>query len=775
MERPVLLGSIFFIIGILLARFTATSLALWLMLDAVSFFMAVFCFLYKNNALNGAASFFLISCLILTGAFWYSLGRYPEGFYQEYEGMVVNGEGIVSSYPNTNEYGMTCLIKVERIMLQNKNLRNIQRVLLKTGKEMEQSLFPGDKIIFRGEICRAPESRNPGQFNYREYLANQEIFYQVNCKNGEVKLAEKGQGIKTLAAKGRMRIVRHITNLLPPRERGLILGVLFGDTKMIEEEEWEAYKRAGVVHLFAVSGLHIGIVLGIIWFLLSFFQPKPLLRLMIGGIVIIGYGFMVGWSSSILRASLMALLGLLALTVGRKNDIYNSMGTAAWIILLLYPGELFQVGFQLSFLTTAGIVYLTPWLAKQGCGKWLSPTLAAQLVSAPLSAYHFNQISLIAPLANIFAVALSGIATMLTFIAACLCLFLPLIATPFFLVAGSIMFIVSEVIIWCAKLEWAGMIVASPSPSLLVCIYVLILVLPVLSRYRYIIREIPQKIKIVVACLLTVTILFTCWPTPKAMEVVFLDVGQGDSIFVRTPGGRTVLVDGGGTPGSSYSVGKKIVRPFLYHYGVHKIDYMVMSHNHVDHSEGLLEILPFFKVGAFFMATGEENNAMEQNISALCRAKKIPVRELLAGQKFQLEKDVFLEVLHPAKEDMATGNNHSLVLKLSYRDSSWLLTGDVEKEALAELLQQEANLQAAVLKIPHHGSQTSLVPEFYQQVQPRAVVISVGENRFGQPHPEVKEYFCKRGVPVYLTKERGAVITRSDGQKIIITTQLPSD
>lgn len=774
MDRPLLLGSIFFITGILLARFTTTYIMFWLILDAVSFLAALCCFWYKNKATKEMVSFFLLLSLILTGAFWYSLGRYPQGLYQEYEGIMVSGEGVISSYPKESEYGMSCLINVETVTMQSKGLPNIQRVLLKGRKETEQSLFPGDRIRFKGELVIPPESRNPGEFNYRAYLANQEIYYQVNCKNGQVELVEEGQGIKALAARGRTQIAQHLTNILPQRERGLILGMLFGDTQAIEEEEWDAYKRAGVVHLFAVSGLHVVIALGIIWFLLSFFQPKPLFRLMIGAFVIVVYGFMVGWSSSISRASIMALLGLLALTVGRKNDIYNSMGAAAWIILLFCPGELFQAGFQLSFVTTAGIVYLTPWLEKLGCGKVLSPTLAAQLVSIPISAYLFNQISVIAPFANIIAVALSGIVTIIAFIAAFSTLFLPIIATPLFLAAGSIMFLVSELVIWCAKLEWAGIIVESPSPALLVCLYCLILVLPVCARYRYIIREIPRKIKIVVACLLTVTILFTCWPAKREMEVVFLDVGQGDSIFIRTPGGRTILVDGGGTPSSSYSVGKKVVRPFLHHCGVNKIDLLIMSHNHVDHSEGLLEILPYFKVGAFLMPSREKDNEIEKELIAQCYKQKIPVRELTDGQSFQLEKNVFLEVLHPVKGDTATGNNHSLVLKLSYRDSSWLLTGDAEQEVLEELLQQAKDVQTTVLKIPHHGSSTSFVPDFYQQVQPHAVIISVGENRFGQPHPDVIEYFSKRGVPVYLTRERGAVITRSDGQKLNIKTQLPS-
>jgi competence protein ComEC len=775
MRRPVLWGSILFIMGILTARFLGTWITLWLVLAGASFFAALFVCVAKNRIplqREQSISLFLAISLLFLGAFWFSLSCYPEKFREAYTGLPVQGEGVIVSYPQENEWGTSCFVRVKETNLGKKNFANGQKALLKFKPETSQSYFPGDRIRFKGEITLPSEARNPGEFNYREYLARQEVFLLVNCYQGKVELGEKGQGIQTWTAKGRKQVVQHLKRILPQRERGLLLGILFGDTKTMVEEEWEAYQRAGVVHLFAVSGLHVGIVLGLIWFLLSFFKPKPLLRLVLGAVVLTGYGFMVGWSASILRASLMALLGLLALSVGRKNDLYNSLGAAAWIILILYPGELFQVGFQLSFLTTLGIIYLTPWLERKGCGKLLAVPLAASMASTPILAYHFNQISLIAPLVNIVAVAVTGFAAVLSFLGALLTWVWPLLATPFFYTAGVIMFMLSELVIGCAGLKWAGINIASPSPAIIICLYLFMAVLPFLAYSRYIIREIPMKTKAIVASLLVFFILFTCWPASGKMEVIFLDVGQGDSILLRTPRGKTALIDGGGTPGSTFSVGKKVVRPVLCHYGVNKIELMMMSHYHLDHSEGLLEIMPYFQVKAFFQSSHEQDNEIEKRIMDLCAREKITLTELTAGQGIYLEPDVFLEVLHPTKEDVFTGNNHSLVVKVKYKDCTWLLTGDVEKEALEEMLARGVNLQADILKIPHHGSITSFVPLFYEKVNPQAVIISVGENRFNQPHPEVVAYFTKRGVPIYITRDKGAVMTKSNGQKIVLTTFL---
>jgi len=776
MRRPVLCGCILFIAGILIARFVRMSTTLWLVAAGASFFAALlFVLLWKQeySALKAKSlSVSLALAILFLGAFWYSFSRYPESFSEKYVGLSVQGVGVVTSYPKENEYGMWCYLRVEEIRAGAKGLANISKVLLKTSYDSELMVFPGDTVIFTGVLSLPAEARNPGEFNYREYLAHQEVFLIVNSYQGEVKVAEKGQGIQTLAARGRVQVVQHLQKILPERERGLILGMLFGDTQLMAEEEYAAYKRTGVVHLFAVSGLHVGMILGLVWFLLSFFNLKPLLRLLIGAFVLTEYGFMVGWSASIIRATVMALLGLLALTIGRKNDLYNSIGAAAWIVLLLHPGELFQVGFQLSFITTIGIVYLTPWLEKKGCSKILAVPLVATMSSSPILAYHFCQISLISPLANILAVAVSSVATTLSFLGAFFTWFSPVLATPFFLTAGFMMYLLSELLIWCAEIKWAGLNVARPPFPLILLWYSFLAALPVLSYARYLIREIPFKLKAVVASLFLLTALFVCWPASREMEVIFLDVGQGDSILLFTPTGKTVLIDGGGTPSSSFSVGKNIVTPVLSYYGVNKIDLMLMSHHHFDHSEGLSEIIPDFQVGAFLQPPSEENNEIEKMIKELCQLKKTPLKEVASGQRIILEQDVFLEVLYPSQEDDFRGNNRSLVLRLIYQGSSWLLTGDIENEAIEKLLARGVDLRADILKIPHHGSLTSFHPQFYEKVNPQAVVISVGKNNFNQPHPEVKKYFLQKGISVYITRDRGAILTKSNGQKIILKTFL---
>jgi len=768
MRRNLLLIACFFCLGIVINRHCQFSVTVWLVLAGAAFLVNILFFFFRGKIQPAA---FLL-CVVLAGAFWYGLSRYPENLHCDMAGQTVEGEGIILTYPRAGEYNVTYTVDVRNLTCRDRSLAGVEKLLLKVKSSGELTCFPGDNVSFRGELSLPGGSRNPGEFNYREYLANRQTFYEVTCSRDDLRVLEEGKGIRALAARGRETVVRELDKILPPKEKGLLLGLLFGDTSGIPEEDWEGYRRAGVLHLFAVSGLHVAFVLGFVWFFLSFLCPAPLWRLLCGIPVLIGYYFLVGWTASIVRASLMAFLGLLALLLGRKQDIYTSLALAALVIVIISPGELFQAGFQLSFTAVAGIVYLTPHLEKRGLGKVFSVALAAQFATLPLSALYFNQVSLAAPFLNIIAVTLSGFVTVLA-LAGCLLVWsVPFLAEPLFLTGGSVMYLFSRVILRAAEPDWAALTVASPPLYIVVLYYALLLLMPFLPRWRPLLNRLPGKLKLTAGLLLLLGLVVSCWPQQSRMEVVFLDVGQGDSIFIKTPGGYTVLLDGGGTPGSSYAVGKKVVKPYLQRRGLDKIDIMIMSHHHLDHSEGLLEIIPDFSIGAFLLSPEGTDNEIQREIGRLCRGKNIPIRELTARQRIRLDDQVYLDVLHPAKGDKSMGNNHSLVLQVVYKEAKWLLTGDIEQEAIEDIMSHHFCLSSDVLKLPHHGSVSSYSPEFYEKVKPRAVVASVGFNLFNQPHPRVVEYFKGRKIPFYATRENGAVITQSDGSSVWIWTML---
>lgn len=778
--RKLFILTLSFAAGICLAEICAFPLAGWLLLALVSLTLVVFSILagYKSTI-------FLLAGFTIAGAFWYSLDQLPGSLNQEWVGQDVAGTGLILTYPRVSGDYVSCIVRVEgleipELVITGRELPDhqltarqgsgVEKLLLRLPLPPEdEELLPGMKINFRGSLVLPRESRNPGEFDYRIYLARQGVFFQL--KGREFDLAGDEEGFRVKIARFRQKIAEQLPKVLPPRESALLMGLLFGDTGGMKAGEWEGYQRAGVVHLFAVSGFHVSLVLGVAWFFLSYLRLGPAVRLVWGSGLLLSYVFLVGWSPSIVRASVMAVTGMSALVVGKKKDFYTSLSLAALFILVSNPGQLFTAGFQLSFAATWGLVYLTPRLENWGLGKFLGVAVAAQLASLPLTAYHFNQVSLVGPLVNVVAV-LAGAGVTVVALAGCIALaFSPLLATPFFLAAGALGYLLSSFVLWWGGLEWSSLVVSTPTLLQILLYYLFLLALPQVQLFLPALRSLPYRIKVGAGVVVVLVLLLAWYPGPSRMQVVFLDVGQGDCIFIKTPEGFTALVDGGGTPGSDYSVGRQVLLPFLHRKGLGKIDAVFMTHQDLDHSEGLLEILPYMKMGAFFMPP-REGSEIEEKISKACREQGAPVRELVRGQVLRLGSDVTLEVLHPQSNVEASGNNRSLVILLRYGQSRWLLTGDVEGEALQELKKRANLLEADVLKIPHHGGLSSYDEDFYGAVKPQAVVVSVGVNNYGHPHSQVMAYFLEKGIPCLVTKDRGAVITESDGQKIRIRTHL---
>lgn len=765
MKRYLVLATSAFIMGIIAGDVLKLAVFPWLVLTGLAFLLCGIAIIISKQYVPQA----LVVCVCLSGAFWYTLSIFPADKFQALAERNIQGEGYILSYPRQGTYNNSFVVNIEKLIVKDQVIVGLDKLLINI--PMEQGLaqlWPGDRVQFRGHLTRPQGATNPGQFDYQRYLANQQVFFEVRCEPADFTVTKPGQGLRTMAAHGRAQVDKLLADILPPEEKILIMGLLFGDISGMDSREMAAYQRAGVSHLFAVSGFNVAFVLGILWFVLGLFRPSPMVRLGLALPLLLGYYFLVGWSASIVRASLMAFLSLAALVLGRRKDIYTALAGAALVILLISPGELFQVGFQLSFLTTLGLAYLTPWLQQRGVGKYLAPALAAQVSSMPLIAYYFNLISLLAPLLNVLAALVSGLVTVLGLVGTLLTWTIPILAKPIFLTCGLLMFALSRFIIWCASLDWAAVVVPSPSLVVIILSYIILAAVPYYRRYRYRILLIPRKLQILVVVVVGLGLVVSCFPRPALLQVTFLDVGQGDSIYIQTPGGRKVLVDGGGTPEGSFAVGERVVLSFLRKQGISSLDAVIMSHNHLDHSEGLLEILPLIHTTSVYLPPAEPGNQMDNAMRTRCKEQGIQLQELTAGQNLKLEEGVEIEVLHPVIGDGTVGNNHSLVLRLIYGASEWLLTGDVEKEGLEQLLNRGSTVQADVLKLPHHGSISSYDESFYQVVKPQAVIASAGSNLYNHPHPRVVEYFASRGIAVYSTKVNGAIETKSDGKNIMI-------
>ncbi|KKC29968.1 hydrolase of metallo-beta-lactamase fold [Caldanaerobacter subterraneus subsp. pacificus DSM 12653] len=278
-----------------------------------------------------------------------------------------------------------------------------------------------------------------------------------------------------------------------------------------------------------------------------------------------------------------------------------------------------------------------------------------------------------------------------------------------------------------------------------------------------------RKKKLAVAASFMVIALLFFWNyfVPKDLEVTFLDVGQGDATFVRTPHGRAFLIDGGGNPvfsNSSFDIGEDILLPFLYYKGVIKLDAVFISHTDIDHIGGIITVLENMKVDRVFIGVQKVEDQNFKKMMEVAGKKRVSVIFLKKGDKVEVD-GVKVYVLHPDPGNLIEENpinNNALVFKMRYGNISFLFTGDIEKPA--EEVLKESDLKTHVLKVAHHGSSTSSTPEFIEKADPQVFVIQVGKNSYGLPSERVVKYLKERG-KLYRTDENGAVIVRTDGVK----------
>ena len=303
-----------------------------------------------------------------------------------------------------------------------------------------------------------------------------------------------------------------------------------------------------------------------------------------------------------------------------------------------------------------------------------------------------------------------------------------------------------------------------------------------LSFYRYLQGRV-RLFHLLIFFLLT-ALVFTWWGLPgigrQSLEVVFLDVGQGDAILIQTPRGRNILLDSGGKPaylGDIAETGHFVVVPFLEYRRIKKLDLVIISHPHEDHYGGLFAVLE--RIPVKMLATNDESpeTGSYSELLALAREKGISREILREGDRFMVEPSLEICVLNPPRElwrgtDRDT-NNNSLVLHLRYKETGLLLTGDVETRAVEYLLKQNNIPACQVLKIPHHGGALANLPLFLDNAVPKAAVISVGANTFGHPHPETLAALEERGLQIYRTDLHGAVTLQSNGYAWKAKTMLP--
>ena len=677
-------------------------------------------------------------------------------------------EAIVVSNCKEKEYKNEYKIKIESIN-GNKDFSNT--CLLLSMKDKKQKIEYGDKIFFLGEFEKASEARNNGGFNYKQYLKTNGIYGLISTT--KIEKIQKGQYYKILIFINNVRnkIIENANKLLSKNEANLLTGILIGNKDSLDKTIQQDFRNSSLSHMLAVSGAHASYVIIGITIILGKLNISKNFSKIITIILLILFTILTGATSSVTRAVIMAIYLLLGSLLHRKPNIIASISLSLFIILIINPYKILDVGLQLSYGGTIGIIMFSSLILKERKYKnkilntlkdLFVVSLSANIVIFPIIAYHYNTFSITFFISNILAGPLLGIIIILGFVT----IILSFIAINLARIPAFILSIFLKLLIHIAsfssKLPLSKIYVITPS-IIFILIYYFILFLIRFKKFK--LKKILDKRFI--SILLCVFLIFQLIKIiPSNLQINFIDVGQGDSTLIITPMHKTILIDGGGNlDEKDYSIGKNVLIPYLLDKGIIKLDYIMISHFDSDHVGGILTVMEELKVGQVVISKQGEDSENYKKFKETAKEKKIKVVIVGKGDRLQIEKGLYFDILWPNNTKLISENilnNNSIVAKLNYKNTSCIFTGDIEAIAERQLLQEYKNnlniFIGTILKVGHHGSKTSSIQEFIETVKPKISLIGVGEdNKFGHPNNEVIHRLEKIGSQIYRTDQMGEI------------------
>jgi competence protein ComEC len=632
-----------------------------------------------------------------------------------------------------------------------------------------EPLGEGQRIRAEVRLHRPVGFRNPGVFDYPAHLRREGILL-VGSGRGD-RLIALTDDAPPWPVKARRWAVSTLQAQLPQSSAALLAGLLLGERTTLPPETDEAFRRAGVYHVLAVSGFNVALLASSVFACLALIGVPRRATAAVAAIVLIGFALVVGGQPSVLRATVMGLLVLGGIMIERESQLMNALSLAVLALLAYSPADLWDPGFQLSFAATAGIIYLaepfTAFFRNRGGPLWLASSvavsLAAQLPVTPIMLAHFNQLSLIGVAANLLVVPLAGPATTLGMLALLLHLASETAASLVFN-ALWLLLLALRLAVWAAATV-PGAMVHLPAPSwpAIAAWYSGLVLVPSLAARQWARRATVGSV--------AAAILLSLWPWLPTGEgrlrITFLDVGQGSAALVELPDGGCLLLDGGPGGTRRFDVGERVLAPFLWNRAIHRLDVVALSHSDSDHAGGLGAVLKHMYVAEFW-ENGRWGPGGEDTLAALAQARP-PRRVLSAGDRFWVGS-ALVTVVNPDRDAMPNPNDDSLVLRLDWRGVSVLLTGDLTAVGEARVLERGAPVRVLALQVPHHGSRFSSTAAFLDATRPALGIVSVGaRNPFGHPSIETLARLEDAGARVYRTDRDGAIIMESDGTKLWMT------
>jgi len=712
----------------------------------------------------------LLLLLFLTGVFrWGGVGQNRPACHVSHKlptGERIAVHGTVIRAPLRRSQQNSLLLKCDSL-LTSTGCQAVQGRLQLRTDSLPPAVIYGSVIWATGQASLPSLPRNPGAFDARRHYQRQHIFHFLKAEPEDIEITTGTSGSHAFQRKLiyplRRRLREALFDYTDSQAAPLLSALLLGDRSALAPDQRDTFARAGIIHLLAVSGLHVGFILLILQTLTGLCRlSRPLATLFIC-LGLIFYVLLTESQIPVTRAAIMGVFYTLGRQFERMPDGLNLLGLAAISNLLLRPLDLFAPGFQLSFSAVLGILILLPqWrdALKHHCPACFSTpfkrwtiiavlaSMAAQMATLPLTLYHFHRVPLLSLPLNLLAIPWVSLLLPLSLATAVLGPVAPSLAACYGALSGAMTAALCAATEAIASLSFSNLNLPPLSLAMtLAYLSLLALTLPLSRRQRFLWTT-----------LLLIGLNLSVWPfaVSRRFDVgqwIQFDVGQGDAALVTLPRGRHILIDGGDSD-KNWDNGARVILPYLHRHGIRRLQGVVLSHDHNDHLGGLLSVLNALPVDTLYSPLLTDDTPRVKRLKTIIANRHIPHHQISTrctrtcpGAKLEF---------FPADTSFQ-GNNSSLALRISLGTQALLFTGDLEAKGEEALIQQ-GDITAQAVKVPHHGSNTSSTPSLIRSTQAHMAVVSVGAgNRFKHPSPRVLTRWSDNGAQLFRTDRDGAL------------------
>ncbi len=705
----------------------------------------------------------------ITAIILFRLILYDEPVYEDVSGCAV-AYGYIENIKE-RDTGITITVHSVNVTKGPKvSKRDKLLVYYSSSDNLINELKIGQLLKITGDAKPFDTPSNPGEFNASGYYHNKGYAYNIFSEQIDI-VNYRYNRIKEATKTISDRVSAIYYKILPENEAGLMSGIVLGKREFVSEEDEALYRKNGIMHLLAVSGMHVSTISMLILWIITHIGVGFVKGRTITAALLIIYGYITGFSISCMRAVIMIIMSIAARICGRGYDSPQAISAAGIIILLINPKDLFSASFLLSFGAVSSIIFLAPvYISQLECVR-LKPvisSLTVTLVTTPVVIYFYNDTSLYTFILNLFVIPLMTLLFIVGVVSVILYVISPGLGE---FAAGTIHYIFTlyeKMCLFCEEHIYSFRITGHVSMSRIILYYILGIVICIfimLSR-RCVINRIVYAVSV-----LSGLIILSYSPKTDETYITMLDVGQGDGLLIEMPSGENMMIDGGSSDNGGLA--KYTLEPFLRYKGINHVDMWAVTHMDADHTSGLIDILSRARINRITIGTLILSDISDKSVYNELLSYRDVYESIIfmsRHQSFSFD-DISFTCLNPVKYSggLDGANDYSLVFKMTYKEFEMLFTGDISEKIEKELADIS---DCDVLKVAHHGSKNSSSEEFLNILSPKLAVISAGQrNTYGHPHSETVKRLKECGAGILCTKDVGAIMISTDGYDIRVSAK----